>query len=135
MNINQRLDDALQAHPIIKAPVVTEATKTAVKAKFQAELSQSDISQVDLADRLDVDESTISRYKTGKRLPSLRKALQLEKEGIDVFGIWASEPESHVKPVKNRAKSAASKVSGQMRDASEQAQVQDAGREPENVRH
>ena len=102
--------------------LVEKASKNKKNA-FKSAMARLDISQEELADETDVDPSTISRYKTGKRQPSLDTARSLLGAGFDVLNVFlkSGSTEKRVKTV-NRSKRHASKVSEAMRKASQEAQ-------------
>lgn len=103
------------------------------KSKFQAALRRADKTQAKVADTVGVDESTISRYKSGVRDPSLSSLRAMARQGIDVmdvFGIKTGEP---VVPRKKglRSKAHGSVVSNKMREASRIAQETNKYYEPQ----
>jgi transcriptional regulator with XRE-family HTH domain len=123
---------------LLASPILFEAKKMRVqsrKSKMQAAFRRLDKSQADFADETNVDESTISRLKSGIRDPSLALMRKLAKQGIDVidvFGIKSGDTDTGNKRAKSvqRSKANASKVSAAMQDASRKAQETERHNEP-----
>ena len=97
---------------------IDEAVKrTNRRSKFQSALRHKAKSQVEVADNCDVDESTISRYKTGTRNPSLSTMRRLAKQGLDVVDLFDIKSDAPSKPKKRkirRTREAVAQPSGQI---------------------
>jgi len=87
------------------------------KSKFQATLRRHRISQERLADQTEVDPSTVSRWKSGVRNPSLASLQKLKQAGIDIVDVFLSGP-SISRKKSLRAKRLSSKISRKAREAS-----------------
>ena len=88
---------------LVNLTIAEAKRKSGRRTKFQTALAKINKSQADAADDVGVDESTISRYKTGVRDPSLSSLKRLSKQGfdvVDVFGIKGGESDNPVRAIR-----------------------------------